>query len=253
MYEHYIMQSVYNKISPLFYGYEKCDSLHSFGPAVRSCYLIHYILSGKGVIEWEQGKQSVKKGDLFIIHPNEVTKYTADKNDPWEYSWLAFSCDEELPFLSGHVIENAPVRKIFDYFKDYGDGKNRDPHIFSLVFELLWLISQNSSPNSVGYASYAKAYFEINYMKKLSIEELAASLHIDRHYLCQVFKEKYGLSPQEFLMRTRLEKAQEFLRQGYTASQAALFSGFSDYANFSRKYKEHFGLCPKGDKPPKNL
>ncbi len=248
MYEHYIMHSLYHKITPLFYGYEKCESLHSFGPYVRPCYLIHYVLNGKGVIKWEQGSSAVNKGDIFIIHPNEITTYTADKADPWEYSWLSFTCDEEIPFLKEHVIKNAPVRKIFDYFKDYGDGINRDPHIFSLVYELLWLLSQNSSQNSVGYASYAKNYFEINYMKKISIEELASSLHIDRHYLCQVFKEKYGMPPQEFLIRFRLEKACEFLNMGYTASQSALFSGFSDYSNFSRKYKSFYGVSPQKNK-----
>lgn len=248
MYEHYIMQSLYHKITPLFYGYEKCESMHSFGPFVRSCYLIHYVLNGKGVIEWEKGKQIVNKGDIFIIHPNEITTYTADKYEPWEYSWLSFSCEGDIPFLEEHVIEKAPVQKIFEYLKDYGDGINRDGHIFALVYEFLWLLSQNSNTKGVGYASYAKNFFEINYMKKISIEELASSLHIDRHYLCQVFKEKYAISPQEYLIRFRLEKSREFLGQGYTASQAALFSGFSDYSNFSRKYKAFYGVSPQKNK-----
>lgn len=29
-------------------GYETCEPSHSYGPVVRSGYLIHYILSGKG-------------------------------------------------------------------------------------------------------------------------------------------------------------------------------------------------------------
>lgn len=240
--------SLYRKITPLFYGYEKCSKRHFFGPAVRTCYLIHYVLKGKGVIEWEKGKKIVNEGDIFIIHPGEVTKYTADKNEPWEYSWLAFSCSEEVPFLQSHVIEKAPVRKIFEGLKYFGDNANRDGYIYSLVFELLWLLSQNVDQGRVGYASYTKTYFELNYMKKISIENIASSLHIDRHYLCQVFKEKYRISPREYLTRLRLEKSKEFLTQGYTASQAAAFCGFADYSNFSRKYKSHFGVPPEKHK-----
>ena len=31
-----------------FCGHAKCGKLHSFGPAVRANYIIHYVLSGKG-------------------------------------------------------------------------------------------------------------------------------------------------------------------------------------------------------------
>ena len=34
-------------------GYEKCSPAHSYGPAVRSGYLIHYILGGKGIYKTE--------------------------------------------------------------------------------------------------------------------------------------------------------------------------------------------------------
>ena len=248
MSEHYIINSPYSKITPLFYGYEKCKSLHSFGPFVRPCYLIHYVLSGKGIFEYENRITEVSKGDIFIIHPGEITKYTADKKEPWEYSWLAFSSTETIPFLEPHIIEKPPVSGIFMRLRDYDDGVNREPLVFSLVFELLWLLSSNTEYKEVGYASYAKSYIELNYMKKISIEALASSLHIDRHHLCRVFKEKYSLSPQEFLVSTRLNKAKEFLLRGHTASQAALLSGFSDYSNFSRKYKEFFGVPPKANK-----
>ena len=31
-----------------FCGYEACQPFHSYGPAVRPNYVIHYIISGKG-------------------------------------------------------------------------------------------------------------------------------------------------------------------------------------------------------------
>ena len=46
----YVLQLSDRKFSDLYLcycGYAKCEPLHSFGPAVRSNYLIHYILEGK--------------------------------------------------------------------------------------------------------------------------------------------------------------------------------------------------------------
>ena len=34
-------------------GYEECEPGHSFGPAVRKSYMIHYITSGKGIFKCE--------------------------------------------------------------------------------------------------------------------------------------------------------------------------------------------------------
>ena len=71
--------SVYNV------GYEKCQGLHSWGSGVRDHYLIHHIISGKGVYKTPQGEYHLSAGDTFLIYPYTVITYTADKNDPWEY------------------------------------------------------------------------------------------------------------------------------------------------------------------------
>lgn len=36
-------------IYPVQYGEEQCNRNHSFGPCVRSNYLLHYVYSGKGI------------------------------------------------------------------------------------------------------------------------------------------------------------------------------------------------------------
>ncbi len=75
----------------LYYcGSESCTPGHSFGPAVRSHYLIHFIRSGKGSYLRRGTVYSLKKGDAFLILPGETTKYMADTENPWDYTWVAF-------------------------------------------------------------------------------------------------------------------------------------------------------------------
>ena len=83
-----------NEDEPLYvhdYGYHKTEPNHTFGPAIRPYFLIHVIASGKGTFEKAGVKTPLSAGDAFIIRPGEVTVYSADKNDPWEYYWISFS------------------------------------------------------------------------------------------------------------------------------------------------------------------
>ena len=96
------------------YGYEKCRPLHSFGPSVRNHFLFHYIFSGKGTLLVDETKTSTKEYKLhggmgFLIEPERINTYFADREDPWEYAWVGFdgSCVEEV--LSSTIFQSSPV------------------------------------------------------------------------------------------------------------------------------------------------
>ncbi|HJB27421.1 MAG TPA: AraC family ligand binding domain-containing protein, partial [Candidatus Blautia faecavium] len=63
-------------------GYETCAPSHSYGPIVRSGYLIHYILGGKGIYKTDGKIYSLSEGDAFLIRPNTLIYYEADKYHP---------------------------------------------------------------------------------------------------------------------------------------------------------------------------
>ena len=48
-------------------GYETCEPGHSYGPVVRSGYLIHYILKGKGIYKTDGHIYQLSEGDAFLI------------------------------------------------------------------------------------------------------------------------------------------------------------------------------------------
>ena len=242
-----ILPGIWHDVTPLFYGGEDCSPGHSYGPAVRDCYLLHYVMEGKGTFLQGGEVHSVVKGDIFVIHPGEVTTYQADQQDPWRYVWLGFACGEELPFMQEPVLRQMPVKHLFAYIGDHAEEQGLDGKIFSLTHELLWILSRSARkdlrPGS-RYAEYLKAYIDSGYMHGISMEEIAGRLHVDRRYLTALFRERYGQSPQNYLTEYRLAKADSFLKQGHSVSEAASMAGFSDIANFSRRYKLKFGVSP---------
>lgn len=84
-------QSLSGIPSIYFCGHEHCQPGHSFGPAVRPHYLIHVVLSGKGIFKHQGHTYSLKSGDSFLIKPMDSTYYEADRNNPWEYAWIGFN------------------------------------------------------------------------------------------------------------------------------------------------------------------
>ena len=91
-------QSLSGIPSIYFCGHEHCQPGHSFGPAVRPHYLIHVVLSGKGIFKHQGHTYSLKSGDSFLIKPMDSTYYEADQNNPWEYAWIGFD-GQEIPAL----------------------------------------------------------------------------------------------------------------------------------------------------------
>ena len=72
-----------------FCGYEACDPLHGFGPAVRPNYIIHYILEGRGIYRVGDTTWNLAEGEGFLIEPGTLTFYQADAKEPWTYlSWM---------------------------------------------------------------------------------------------------------------------------------------------------------------------
>ena len=239
----------WNEIRPVLYGTEKCKPGHSFGPAVRHYFLLHYIVDGEGTFYREGASHRLHKGDLFIIHPEEVTVYTADQNNPWHYIWLAFRAPSTPDFLQPWVIRQAPVEKQFQQLVHLTNPNAYIGKIFSLTHDILWQLSKTAETSSqlrknTEYAAYAKALMDATFMRPIEIRQIAEDLHIDRRYLTALFQTAYGVSPKKYLLFLRLRQAQDFLDQGYGVAQSAEMAGFSDFSNFSKQYKQAYGTSP---------
>ena len=77
------------------YGWERCAPAHQFGPAARTHYLFHYVISGTGLLmaqdkKGETRNYSIKSGQGFLLYPGQISTYIADQINPWEYTWLEF-------------------------------------------------------------------------------------------------------------------------------------------------------------------
>ena len=84
-------------LNPVQFGSERCAPSHAFGPAVRTHWLLHYVISGQGRFTREGETHPVHAGNIFVIPPYLETYYQADAQNPWHYVWIGFTADARLP------------------------------------------------------------------------------------------------------------------------------------------------------------
>ena len=246
--EYFVMPDQWKTVTPEIYGFEVCKRGHSWSPANCRYYLLHYIFEGTGTVEQNGKTYTAGKDDLIIHEPSDTTSwYVADKETPWVYAWMGFRVDPLLPPFSDMVIHAPAARNIFSALQECENEFPTD-RIYSLIHDLLQLFGQkNTTKAPRNYAEIAKVYLD-NSSYQVPIEKIANALHIDRRYLTTLFRKAYGLSPQQYQMKLRMEKARDLLMNGFSVTDASVRSGFSDLSNFSKKYKQYYGITPQQQK-----
>ncbi len=78
-----------------------------------------------------------------------------------------------------------------------------------------------------------------------SLSEISEILHLDKHYLCRMFKEKTGIKLSDYLSDKVFGKSRKLLEStSYSIEEIAQKCGFSSAASLSRFFKCKCGMPP---------
>ena len=85
-----------------------------------------------------------------------------------------------------------------------------------------------------------------NFSKAHTIEEIISDVPSSRRNLVRRFKQVTGITPIEYLQKTRIEKAKQLLEQSrYSIVQVMEESGYNDLKTFRSLFKKNVGMTPK--------
>ncbi|MCM0648191.1 response regulator [Clostridium swellfunianum] len=112
--------------------------------------------------------------------------------------------------------------------------------------------SDLNSSNNMEIVETAKKYIEMNYTKEISLEEIASYVSVSSFYLSRVFSKKVGLTYKDYLIKLRMEKAKQLLREGKKSiKEVSIEVGYSDQNYFSKAFKKYYDKSPKEFSSPK--
>lgn len=252
------------------FGWERCTPAHSFGPAARNHYLFHYILSGTGTLMADDSKgvtqtYSIKSMQGFMIFPNQITTYVADKQLPWEYVWLEFdglrvkSLLDTIGLSLDKPVYHARNKSLWEDMANemLYISRHKDESPFHLIGHLYLFLDyllrsaadeqlEHGSKLREFYIHEALTYIEHNFQNEITIEDIAGVCGLNRTYFGKIFKEALGKTPQEFLLNYRMLKAAELLKlTSLSIGDVGLAVGYANQMHFSRAFKNNYGISPR--------
>lgn len=90
------------------------------------------------------------------------------------------------------------------------------------------------------------AYIRENLAREVSVAQLAKTVGMSQYYFSKLFKTSTGTTPHQYVMRQRVERAQELLRERDTAlADVATQVGFETQSHFTSVFRHLVGVTPK--------
>ena len=266
MEDSYVLQLQDRKFKDLYLmtcGYAKCDPLHSFGPAVRPNYIIHFVLEGRGKYQVGDEIYELSKGQGFLIEPEVLTFYQADAKDPWTYLWIGFQGEKAQEFMKDIGLNSQKLifrSKHAEKLKEIVVSmlKNNTYSVTSqfilegLLYTFLSVLTEDieitfssEKERENLYIRKAIEYIQNTYSNNIKVTDIASYVCINRSYLYTLFQKNTGMSPQEYLANYRLTRAAELLDvTDLPVSSVAMSCGYRDPLVFSKAFKGKKGMSP---------
>lgn len=230
----------------------------------HQCSEIFYVVSGQGEFHVEDAVFPVQSDHLVIINSNVEHTEACVPQTSMEYIVMGVEgCDlllENNDDRRYFTIDCASVRdEILRYMQLILDEMSaREPHYGILVNNLLEIffvkllrhksiIMERASTSKSGIqCALVKRYLDNHYKENITLDTLASITYLNKFFLAHLFKEEYGISPINYLVRRRVAESRYLLAQtDYRISEIASMLGFSSSSYFTQTFTRIEGISPR--------
>ena len=199
----------------------------------------------------------LSKGDVVIVHPNEVHMCVFEQSAEYEHYCLWLDPIAQSPLLSlarentaAHVLSfseavSEQIEELLARLRDTKDPLERTAYLLQLILHL----QKKSVPQRIE-SSVPTELRDIledinqNFPTLHSISELCTAHFVSPATLNRWFRSYLQITPHDYIESRRLSYAAKLLSEGRGVSEACLASGFSDCSHFIRLFRRKFGATP---------
>lgn len=158
----------------------------------------------------------------------------------------AHLCNEGPVFRCDQISKVAEyMDKLYNASKDSGYKEYAMIGYLYLVFSCIIQESITWGRPAENYIERAVQYIEDRCFYRITVEDVAGHVGIERSYLYRVFKRELGCSVAEYIQNRKINKARSLLLQSnMTATEIANSLCFDSPSHFCKSFKRHTGFTP---------
>lgn len=135
--------------------------------------------------------------------------------------------------------------KLDELIRVFNNKDTYDVALLGTIIEKLHAGKESIKSRENALIKTIVTYVDENLFSDISIEQIAENLNISYYYMCHVFKEKYGMTVNEFRNQKRLEKAMKLLAsENEKISNVAIACGFNNVSYFTEAFRKITGVSP---------
>lgn len=245
---------------------------------------VELLVIREGTFQMEQNLENeiLRAGDICFVNSGDLHQLESCEggsvHDALIFNPQILKCayqdviEEQVisPFLAGkqllpHIIRKEDegadeIRRICEWFCNIRWYPDDETYLLAKLelYRLLFLLKQKglmvSTESSFNASEKEKidrykrvvTYMQKHFARKVTLEELALEARCNPQYLCHFFKEIAKISPIQYLISYRLERAKEMLRDTTKpVLEVSMDCGFENVSYFIRQFKKMEGVTPR--------
>lgn len=216
---------------------------------------LEFIIDGKGSYEIDGREYKIQKNSVFLMNPSNVHRViNADAvlinvMFAHEYKDSALDIYNLLKQSPAFSFDNSVSGFIYELLSELVHVNDDDPDYAMLLLQcvlnkLRRQFPDKNEPNT-SYVRQAVLFVQESFYKGVTLEETAKHLRISPAYLSDLFHKQMGVTFKAYLDEIKFSYSKKLLMYTSLSVKEVCFrSGFSDYANFTRRFKLRYGITP---------
>ncbi len=236
----------------------KEKNISSYPTHWHEFYEIELIISGSGSYIIDGVERNIERNMLFFMTPVNFHKVITDDSQVITLMFMGEVCDSDILFKLSSVFnsdsvmlsdEDAKYLSAVMHELNIVSSENEDEYCFHLLNSILGKICRLNNTHRHGYMSRvqkAMLYIQNNFRNDIGLSDIADAASITPSYMSSIFSKECGVNFKEYLSTIRYDYAKKLLEYSdMTVTDICFESGFCDYANFERHFKERYAMSPK--------
>lgn len=239
--------------------------IQNFPNHFHEYYVIGFIESGQRYLSCRNMEYNIKTGDIILFNPFDNHACARIDNSTMDYRCLNIKPEvmkrltkeltgkEYLPrFLESVAYKSELVsllRELHQMIMEQRKDFEKEEIFFFLmeqvIAEYTGTFSQELPSDTNPEIRSVCEYIEKNYNENITLDDLSHAANINKYSLLRSFTKYKGITPYQYLVTIRINKAKQLLEQGIEPMEAALSTGFTDQSHFTNFFKKFIGLTPK--------